>query len=308
MRSILHREKSARPYAMLALIGVMTGGVAFPAAATPFLFSTGDPDGKMAMASRPSSPGRFEIETADDFALSQNTHITGATFTGLLTGGASLADVASVGVEIYRVFPKDSDIGRTSGPPTFSTSQVPTRVNSPSDVAFDSRDSTGGLSFAGVLLSPSFTTLNSVQPGGIHPKPNQTTGGDGPITGIEVEFDLSFLTPFDLAADHYFFIPQVELSNGEFLWLSAPKPIVPPGTPFLPDLQAWTRDQFLDPDWLRVGTDIVGGSPAPTFNAVFSLSGTTVGGTVPEPDTLALLGIGVMGLLGLKRRQHKLIA
>jgi hypothetical protein len=37
-------------------------------------------------------------------------------------------------VEIYRVFPKDSDVGRTSGPPTFSTPQVPTRANPPSDV------------------------------------------------------------------------------------------------------------------------------------------------------------------------------
>jgi len=29
----------------------------------------------------------------------------------------------------------------------------------------------------------------------------------------------------------------------------------PPG---FTDLQTWTRDQMLDPDWLRVGTDIVG--------------------------------------------------
>ena len=49
------------------------------------------------------------------------------------------------------------------------------------------------------------------------------------------------------------------------------------------------------PDWLRVGTDIVGGSPFPTFNAAFSLNGTVV----PEPATvfgvlggLTLLGIG----------------
>ena len=54
--------------------------------------------------------------------------------------GAPSEDVV---VEIYRVFPNDSDVGRTSGSPTFSTSQVPTRVNSPSDVAFDSRDSSG---------------------------------------------------------------------------------------------------------------------------------------------------------------------
>ncbi len=94
------------------------------------------------------------------------------------------------------------------------------------------------------------------------------------------------------------------LSNGDFLWLSAPKPIVPPGTPFAPDLQSWIRDDNLAPDWLRIGTDIVGppptGGPAPSFNAAFSLSGT-----VPEPGTLALLGIGGLGLLGLKRRSRR---
>jgi hypothetical protein len=32
-------------------------------------------------------------------------------------------------VEIYRVFPADSDVGRTSGPPTFSTSpSIPARA------------------------------------------------------------------------------------------------------------------------------------------------------------------------------------
>ena len=48
-------------------------------------------------------------------------------------------------VEIYRVFPNDFDVGRTSGAPVFSTAQVPTRVNSPSDVALDSRDFSFGI-------------------------------------------------------------------------------------------------------------------------------------------------------------------
>ena len=56
---------------------------------------------------------------------------------------------------------------------------------------------------------------------------------------------------------------------------------MPPGTPFpdgFTDLQSWTRDQMLDPDWLRVGSDIVGPTPAtgPTFNAAFSLDGVSV--------------------------------
>ena len=106
--------------------------------ADTFFFSTGNPDGKMATASRPSSTGKFEIEAADDFVLTKSTSITNASFTGLLTGNAN---VGQVRVEIYRVFPKDSNVGRTSGPPTFSTPQVPTRVNSPSDVEVADRDS-----------------------------------------------------------------------------------------------------------------------------------------------------------------------
>jgi hypothetical protein len=275
-----------------------------PVVATPFSFSTGDPDGKMGTASRPSSAGKIEIESADDFVLSQDTSITSATFTGLLVN-ALLTDLISVGIEIYRVFPMDSDVGLTSGPPTFSTSQVPTRVNSPADVAFDTRDSTGG-KFTISILAPSFTVTNSIQPGGIHPKPNQTTGGGGPITGMEVSFDLTFMNALDLPADHYFFVPLVGLSGGDFYWLSAPRPIVPPGTPFSPDLQTWTRDENLAPDWLRVGTDIVGGNPAPNFNAVFSLSGeTTSVQPVPEPSTMLLLGSGLVGLVGFGRKKFR---
>jgi hypothetical protein len=48
-----------------------------------------------------------------------------------------LANIENVEVEVYHVFPKDSDVGRTSGPPAFATAQVPTRVNSPSDVEID---------------------------------------------------------------------------------------------------------------------------------------------------------------------------
>ena len=273
--------------------------VAVPANASSFNFSTGDPDGKMATASR-TGPG-FEIESGDDFALLAQILIKNATFTGLVPTGASVSNVT---VEIYRVFPNDSDVGRTSGAPFFSTTQVPTRVNSPSDVAFDSRSSGTGLSFSTNVLAGSFAALNSLQPGGIHPDPGFHTGGDGPVTGQEVRFSVNFTTPFNLPADHYFFVPQVQLDTGDFLWLSAPRPIVTPGTPFPPgvtDLQAWARDEFLDPDWLRIGTDIVGGTPAPTFNLAFSLEGDPT----PLPGALPLFasGLGALGLLGLRRKK-----
>jgi hypothetical protein len=262
---------------------------AIPAAADSVIVNTGSPDGLIAMASRPASPGKIEIEAADDFILSGATNVTGGSFVGLLPTGASLSSISEVIVEIYRVFPKDS-----TSPPS---GNVLTRVNSPSDVEFESRDSsaTGGLKFTPALLHDRFTTANSVL-NGINKLPNQFTGGDGPVTGEEVSFNLAFTTPLDLPADHYFFVPQVLLTSGDFFWLSAPRPIVPPGTPFplgFTDLQTWMRNGDLDPDWSRVGTDITHQGP---FNGTFTLSGSP---SVPEPSTLLLLGTGLLALAGL---------
>ena len=94
-------------------------------------------------------------------------------------------------------------------------------------------------------------------------------------------------------------MPQVEVTGG-FRWLSGTRPISGPGsTPFFPDLQSWTRDEMLDPDWLRIGTDIVGGTTPPTFNAAFTLAGETI----PEPSTLLLIGAALVALALLRIRR-----
>lgn len=269
--------------------------VGAPALADPFFFSTGNPDGKIATLSRTASPGKLETETADDFVTTAfSTTITSATFAGMLVGGATAANVENVEIELYHVFPLDS-----VNPPD---GRVITRANSPSDNNFAAADSAlGQLSFTTAVLNSQFTAANSVV-NGIHPIPNQFTGGEGAVTGVEVQFTVTFNTPFVLGADHVFFRPEVDLGNaGDFLWLSAPKPIVGPGRPFNPDLQSWIRNDgpgTLGPDWERIGTDVTGQGP---FNAAFSLQGTSVA-AVPEPGTFALMLFG-FGALGAFARQ-----
>ena len=265
--------------------------------AAPFFFSTGNPDGKIATLSRPASAGKIETETADDFVTTAPTTITSATFTGLLVGGATTANVTGVEIELYHVFPLDS-----TDPPS---GNVLTRVNSPSDNNFAAADSNlGQLSFTTTVLSSSFTATNSVV-NNVNPKPNQFTGGEGPVTGIEVQFNVTFNTPIVLGAEHDFFRPEVGLGNaGNFLWLSAPKPIVAPGTPFSPDLQTWIRTDGaggIGPDWSRIGTDVTNQGP---FNAAFSLTGTTTAATsipLPRGAWAGLLGLATCVLLAKRR-------
>ncbi len=243
-------------------IGLWTA-LCSPAQAVPFVFSTGNPNAQIAAGSRAPSAGFLAIDAADDFVLPLQTTVKSATFTGLLPSAASAGSISEVVVEIYRVFPLDS-----TNPPA---GHVPTRVNSPSDINFASRDSANSsLSFTFSVVNPSFVASNSVL-NGINPFPNQTTGGEGAVAGEEGTFGITFATPIVLSVGHYFFVPKVRLSSGNFYWLSAAKPIVAPGTPFASDQQAWIRNANLAPDWLRIGTDIISGTPQ--YNLTFSISG-----------------------------------
>jgi hypothetical protein len=104
---------------------------------------------------------------------------------------------------------------------------VPSRVNSPADVEIGSatRDANlRTLTFTPSVLNGNFfvqnTVVNRIQ---------TKTGGDGSITGEEVEITIQFTTPIILPAGDYFFRPEVLLaadSAFDFLYLSAPRPIV----------------------------------------------------------------------------------
>lgn len=76
-----------------------------------------------------------------------------------------------------------------------------------------------------------------------------------------------------LPSDHYFFMPQVTLT-----------------------------DDALDPDWLRVGSDIVGGSTPTTFNQAFSLEGTAA---LPQPESWTMLLAGLAGVSAFARRMRR---
>jgi hypothetical protein len=136
--------------------------------------------------------------TADDFVTTAPTNITDAAFIGLLVGGATPASMRDVEIELYHVFPVDS-----VNPPD---GRVINRANSPSDNNFAAADGAlGQLSFTTTVLNATFHAFNSVL-NGINPLPNQFTGGEGPVTGQEVQFNVHFNTPFSLNAhDHIFF-------------------------------------------------------------------------------------------------------
>ena len=277
-----------------AIISAAGMGLATSASAAPFFFTTGNPDGLLGALARSESSGKLETETADDFILAETTVINGATITGLIN--APVANIANVEVELYHVFPLDS-VSPPSG-------RVLSRANSPADVEIDNatRDgSAGTLEFVATPLATGVSVANTVV-NGINPNPSRTNG-EGPATGDQVQITITFKQPIVLPAGHYFFRPDVLVTGGDFLYMSAPRPIVSPGTPFNGDLQAWIRNSRLAPDWVRIGTDVIGATPPatpPTFNMTFSLSGNTVpdAGIPEEPNCPAKSVTALAGQFG----------
>jgi hypothetical protein len=89
--------------------------LAAPALADTVIYNNLTPNDSMAIASRPDTPGAFEIEAGDDFLLGGEATVNSASFVGLVVPGNGAPSISDVVVEIYRVFPADSNVGRTSG-------------------------------------------------------------------------------------------------------------------------------------------------------------------------------------------------
>src|SRR6476646_1449622 len=256
MRSLVSSNGARLAFAMLVSTSLWSAD---------FSITTGKPDGLLGAASRRASPGKLETETADDFTLDQTTVINRAIIVGLVPSGTQRQDIKEVEVEVYHVFPLDSAM-----PPS---GKVPSRANSPSDVEIGTATragNSGTLTFSTNVLNSNFgvgnTVVNNLKVATAPP------GGEGSTAGEKVEITITLTGPIILPAGDYFFRPEVLLTSGDFLYLSAPKVIPAPK-----DLQAWIRNSNLAPDWLRIGTDVVGGgATAPTFNMTFSLAGETV--------------------------------
>ena len=144
------------------------------AAATPVtLYSNLTVTNGMAAASHPPLSGSgVENEAADDFVLGGGALVSEIKFIGLLTSGSLIS--------LGRTWSFTASSRTTARSPP--DGRVPTRTNSPSDVAFDERGASDFSSVTVTTLAPSFTATNSVN-NGIHPSPGQTTGGEGPVTG-----------------------------------------------------------------------------------------------------------------------------
>jgi hypothetical protein len=91
--------------------------------------------------------------------LTDATVISRATIHGLIPAGLDVSSIRQVEVELYHVFPLDSNTARTP--------RVVTRVNSPANVEIsaETRDSSASpatLSFGATIENKSFSVLNTV--------------------------------------------------------------------------------------------------------------------------------------------------
>ena len=206
----------------LSLVGCLPATPAAALLPAVYSFSTGDPDGKMATASSPGQRGSSRSRRPTISFSRQRPRSPARPSPASSPGTRS---VSNVPVEIYRVFPT---IRTRAAPAGRQRSRLPRRRparirHRMSHLAADA--ATGGLQ----VRDNRHGILHRAQLGAAGWHQSQTgqfTGGNGPVTGEENDFSMSFTNDLLLPANHYFFVPQVgHGSDGNFLWLSAPRPI-----------------------------------------------------------------------------------
>ena len=211
----------------------------------------------------------------------KTTSITDATFTGLLPPGpVRLSARSSSRSTAY--FRRTRMSGAPAGRHVLDA-EVPTRVNSPSDVEFADRDSARSLTSDFTIAdSAAFTAANSVQPGGIHPnraKPRRQWFGHRRGGAVRRELHRPLHPP-----RRSLFLRASGPGRTAAISSGCRRRDGDPFPPASPTCRAGPAMQFARS---RLAARRHGhrraARPAPTFNAAFSLSGTAFPSLRPGP-------------------------
>lgn len=271
------------------------------ARADQVLWNTLSPQSTIAFSSQGNAS--FATEAADDFIIDparfgDGFAVRDVTFQGLFSDPT--ATIASVDVAFYQEFASNTSPGTAPF----------TRVNGPADQEFASYNFGAG-QFDATSLNSAFTVNQTILPGSA----TQFGSVGGAVTGdlrqihvsLPIELILGPTNPPTAAnhVNHYWMAVTVNPTVGDYYWVAGARPPIEPAPPLV-DRQTWLTTSAFDPNWRRV-SDILNnsnGTTTPAFNASFKITGRAV----PEPGSIALLGIGLVVTLGIRFRRRSTVA
>ena len=274
------------PLAMLGSLPAMPAAALLPAV---YSFSTGDPDGRIATASRPGRPPENSRSRSATISFSPTTSITSATFTGLVPAVASASECRR------RDLPRISQgfgcrqhqrVANVLDAASADARQFALRHRIRGARRCDRRPELHDRSAEPQLHREQLGATRAASIPNRH-RHRRRRSGHGRGSGVHA----NLYHPLPPPGRPLFLRASGPAGRRRFLLaVGAETDPSRPG-PFRPaklDADDISPDN-LEPDWLRVGTDIVG---AGAFNAAFSLTGSTV----PEPSTWAMMLLGFAGL------------